>query len=99
MAEYAGPLLIYLLFYIRPSIIYGSSSKPMHLAAQLVEFLFKKRKNFFKISLGAACWTFHYAKRIFETLFVHRFSHSTMPILNLFKVTFSLLKFSFISFE
>jgi len=71
MAEYAGPLLIYLLFYIRPSFIYGSSikSKPMHLAAHL----------------GAACWTFHYAKRILETLFVHRFSHATMPIFNLFK--------------
>jgi very-long-chain enoyl-CoA reductase len=41
MAEYAGPLFIYLLFYIRPSIIYGSisSSKPMHLAAQFVEFI------------------------------------------------------------
>lgn len=38
MAEYAGPLLIYLLFYIRPSFIYGSSasSKPIHLAAQFV---------------------------------------------------------------
>lgn len=41
MAEYAGPLVIYLLFYIRPSIIYGSaSSKPIHLAAQLVKPLF-----------------------------------------------------------
>jgi len=71
MAEYAGPLVIYLLFYLRPSIIYGSSasSKPIHLAAHL----------------GAACWTFHYAKRILETLFVHRFSHSTMPVFNLFK--------------
>jgi hypothetical protein len=50
MAEYAGPLLIYLLFYIRPSIIYGSSSKPMHLAAQLVKFLFKKKERiFFKL--------------------------------------------------
>jgi very-long-chain enoyl-CoA reductase len=41
MAEYAGPLFIYLLFYIRPSIIYGSisSPKPMHLAAQFVEFI------------------------------------------------------------
>jgi very-long-chain enoyl-CoA reductase len=87
MAEYAGPLIIYLLFYIRPSLIYGSSasSKPIHLAAQLVEFSCRNQifENCF--SLGAACWTFHYAKRIFETIFVHRFSHSTMPILNLFK--------------
>jgi hypothetical protein len=38
MAQYAGPLVIYLLFYFRASIIYGSSagSKPIHLAAQEV---------------------------------------------------------------
>jgi len=30
-------------------------------------------------------WTFHYGKRLFETLFIHRFSHGTMPIRNLFK--------------
>jgi len=42
MAEYAGPLVIYLLFYIRPSLIYGSlaSSKPIHLAAQLIQFIY-----------------------------------------------------------
>lgn len=31
------------------------------------------------------CYTFHYVKRLLETVFVHRFSHATMPIMNLFK--------------
>lgn len=70
LCEYAGPLFTYLLFYMRPSFIYGEAAKiPM---AQVVHF-------------AAACWTFHYAKRLFETVFIHRFSHSTMPIGNLFK--------------
>lgn len=38
----------------------------------------------FTSRIAAACWTLHYSKRIFETIFVHRFSHSTMPIKNLF---------------
>lgn len=37
------------------------------------------------ISIAAGCYTLHYAKRLLETIFVHRFSHSTMPMLNLFK--------------
>ncbi|CAF1450969.1 unnamed protein product, partial [Didymodactylos carnosus] len=35
--------------------------------------------------LAAFCWTFHYAKRILETLTFDRFSHNTMPLFNLFK--------------
>ena len=38
-----------------------------------------------KNSIAAVCWVLHYAKRILETLFVHRFSHATMPIRNLFR--------------
>ncbi len=37
-------------------------------------------------SIAMVCWAIHYIKRILETLFVHRFSHNTMPIMNLFKV-------------
>jgi len=71
VAEYAGPLFIYLLFYLRPEIVYGAGAvdKPMEPV----------------VKYAAACHSFHYAKRILETIFVHRFSNSTMPIRNLFK--------------
>ena len=43
-------------------------------------------------SLAAICWSFHYIKRIVESIFVHRFSHATMPIQNLFKVSDSMVE-------
>jgi len=69
--EYFGPLVVYLIFYLRPLCIYGSLGKtePMHTV----------------VKLAFGCWTAHYMKRIFETLYVHRFSHATMPLMNLFK--------------
>lgn len=42
-------------------------------------------KSLSSCSVAAICWAGHYAKRILETLFVHRFSHATMPLRNLFK--------------
>lgn len=70
LAEYAGPLFVYLWFYRRPWFAYGDSSvEPMKQV----------------VNIAAACWVFHYAKRILETLFVHRFSNATMPITNLLK--------------
>lgn len=36
-------------------------------------------------SVAFVCWIFHFAKREFETLFVHRFSNETMPLTNLWK--------------
>jgi len=71
LCEYAGPLFCYLFTYLRPSILYGpkAAGADYHYA----------------VNLAAACWSFHYIKRILETIFVHRFSHATMPMMNLFK--------------
>lgn len=71
LCEYAGPLFCYMISYLRPSCLYGpqAASAPYHNA----------------VNLAAICWSFHYMKRILETIFVHRFSHATMPMMNLFK--------------
>lgn len=69
LTEYAGPLFIYLIFYFRPECIYG------HKVAKMAQV----------VHIACACWVFHYAKRLFETVFVHRFSNATMPITNIFK--------------
>ncbi|KAI4500783.1 hypothetical protein M0802_003994 [Mischocyttarus mexicanus] len=70
LAEYAGPLLVYLWLYQRPWLFYGDV---VNTKVDCVA------------NCAAICWTIHYAKRLLETLFIHRFSHSTMPLRNLFK--------------
>ncbi|XP_076637854.1 very-long-chain enoyl-CoA reductase [Colletes latitarsis] len=70
LVEYAGPLFLYLWIYQRPWIFYGSIDTSKYDTA---------------VHVAAICWTVHYAKRLYETLFVHRFSHATMPLRNLFK--------------
>ncbi|CAH1158500.1 unnamed protein product [Phyllotreta striolata] len=70
LLEYAGPLFLYAAVATRPWIFYGNATEPAMTTTA-------------KIALG--CWSFHYLKRILETLFVHRFSHGTMPFRNLFK--------------
>jgi len=69
--EYFGPMVIYPLFYYFPQYFYFGMKIPAgHSVAQ---------------ELATYYWVFHYAKRIFETFFVHTFSHATMPIFNLLR--------------
>jgi len=74
LVEYAGPLFVYAWIYTRPWLFYGegAAKQPMSTATHI----------------AAVCWVLHYAKRLLETLFVHRFSHATMPIRNLFRNSF-----------
>ncbi|KAI3953108.1 hypothetical protein MKW98_020303 [Papaver atlanticum] len=69
--EYVGPLVIYPLFYYLP----------------VYKFLgYKEERVIHPVQTYAMYyWCFHYFKRIMETFFVHRFSHATSPISNVFR--------------
>ncbi|XP_062843371.1 trans-2,3-enoyl-CoA reductase-like 2b [Trichomycterus rosablanca] len=67
LAESFGPLFIYLIFYYRLPFIYNHQhdyTKSPHTVVRL------------------ACWchSLHYSKKLLETIFIHRFSHGTLPI-------------------
>nr|CDS28523.1 synaptic glycoprotein sc2 [Hymenolepis microstoma] len=64
--EYAGPLAIYSLVFAGIPLNILGSMKP-HDKLHWIFFL---------------CYTGHFAKRLLETRFVHRFSHATMPLMS-----------------
>ncbi|GFS31028.1 3-oxo-5-alpha-steroid 4-dehydrogenase family protein [Actinidia rufa] len=69
--EYLGPLLIYPIFYYLPVYQY---------------FGYKGERIIHPVQTYAMYyWCFHYFKRIMETFFVHRFSHATSPLSNVFR--------------
>ncbi|XP_014455192.1 very-long-chain enoyl-CoA reductase isoform X3 [Alligator mississippiensis] len=72
LIEYAGPLFIYFLFYFRMPFVYGLDER------------FTSRPHPV-VNLACICHSFHYIKRLIETVFVHRFSHGTMPLRNIVK--------------
>ena len=73
LIEYIGPLLLVLLWSLRPSLLY-----PAEMHARLDEPLHPVAKT------AIMCWTAHFLKREFESYFVHKFSHSTMPVKQLY---------------
>ncbi|XP_020580738.1 very-long-chain enoyl-CoA reductase-like [Phalaenopsis equestris] len=69
--EYFGPLVIYPIFYFLPVYKYlGYEERNEKLPVQTYAFYY---------------WTLHYLKRIMETFFVHRFSHATSPVSNVYR--------------
>ncbi|XP_074287325.1 very-long-chain enoyl-CoA reductase [Silene latifolia] len=69
--EYLGPLIIYPIFYYFPVYeFFGYKGEHAKLPVQ---------------TYACYYWCFHYFKRIMETFFVHRFSHATSPISNVFR--------------
>ena len=69
--EYLGPLLLYPIFYHFPAYQF---------------FGYKGERAIHPVQTYALYyWCFHYFKRIMETFFVHRFSHATSPLSNVFR--------------
>ncbi|XP_006160551.1 trans-2,3-enoyl-CoA reductase-like [Tupaia chinensis] len=72
LAEYTGPLLIYLLFYLRIPYIYDEKESSRRLRHPVVH-------------LACFCHCIHYIRHILETLFVHKVSAGHTPLNNLVK--------------
>ena len=69
--EYLGPLIFSLIFFIRYAYIYKKLNPQNNLQVHVC--------CYFIMTI------FHYTKRIMESLYVHIFSRTTMPLSNLFK--------------
>lgn len=72
LTEYFGPIVIHALMYFVPSLFYSQPVTERHIVQKI----------------GFACVILHYVKRELETVFVHRFSNDTMPLMNIFKNSF-----------
>uniref|UniRef100_A0A0N5BFU6 Very-long-chain enoyl-CoA reductase n=1 Tax=Strongyloides papillosus TaxID=174720 RepID=A0A0N5BFU6_STREA len=71
LLQYGGPFIIYPLFYLRPSFIYGDdfNNPPIELP----------------VKLALLSSLIHYGKKLYETKYVHKFSNETIKHINLVK--------------
>ncbi|XP_075785353.1 trans-2,3-enoyl-CoA reductase-like isoform X3 [Pelodiscus sinensis] len=72
LTEYSGPLIIYLLFYIRLSNIYEEEESRESFRHPVVH-------------LACFCHCLHYIRYLLETLFVHKISGGHTPLKNMLK--------------
>ncbi|XP_036407719.1 trans-2,3-enoyl-CoA reductase-like [Megalops cyprinoides] len=70
LTQYVGPILIYLMFYLRLSNVYDDTVKSQRPPV---------------VHLACFCHSLHYIKHVLETLFVHRLSDGYTPLRNLLK--------------
>jgi very-long-chain enoyl-CoA reductase len=75
--EYLGPMLIHPAIYFLRPYVYSTPSSWFKTSTMPPPSLIQ--------TLSMALILIHFAKREFETVFVHRFSLSTMPAFNVFK--------------
>lgn len=84
LIEYAGPPVIYALFYLFPSLFY-----PGYIESEYTNKTFVQQACFFMIVVHFLKYIIRLTcRREYESLFVHRFSADTMPIMNLPKNCF-----------
>ena len=69
--EYMGTLVFSIIFFIRYALIFIKNNPDKQLQTHILCYFFMT--------------IFHFGKRIIESIFVHIFSRSTMPLQNLFK--------------
>lgn len=75
LVEYGGPLVIHLLFFMFPEYIYPLVGLAVQAGAG--------HTTLQRVTVFLA--VVHYGKRELESVFVHRFSNATMPIMNIFR--------------
>uniref|UniRef100_A0A0K0EYS9 Probable very-long-chain enoyl-CoA reductase art-1 (inferred by orthology to a C. elegans protein) n=1 Tax=Strongyloides venezuelensis TaxID=75913 RepID=A0A0K0EYS9_STRVS len=71
LLQYGGPFIIYPLFYLRPSFIYGDNFN--NLSIEL------------PVKLALLSSIIHYGKKLYETKYIHKFSNEKIKHLHLVK--------------